>query len=51
MNAKIANYRYLDTGEGYYYGYSHQALEVYIQVSGNTAPHLKPERKMKGGEF
>ena len=50
MKSKIRNYKFLDTGVGYY-GYSKQAMMVYIEMTGNKHPYLKPERKMKGGEF
>lgn len=44
--AKKSNYRYLDTGYGYK-GYSNQAMQVYIEVTGNQFPHI---RKKKGGK-
>ena len=50
MKSKIRNFKFLDTGVGYY-GYSNQAMMVYIEMTGNKHPYLKPERKRKGGEF
>ena len=45
IRAKISNFKYLDTGNGRY-GYSKQAREVYIEISGNIYPYEKPKRKV-----
>lgn len=43
---KVKNYQYLETGYGYD-GYSKQAREVYIELSGNEHPYAKRFRKKR----
>ena len=46
---KSYNFRFLDTGEGYY-KYSEQSEKAYKIVSKNPHPYTKPLKKSKGGD-